>query len=132
MLKIPAVNPFEMAFSQAWEELKAEVETIRLCPDCVSCPEQQSCMNCAAVTYTETGRFDGKPEYICRMNRAYREALEKGITNFDFSELDMFGEDIQNINLENLNLNIDLRKGKYALYLIINDIYFKTNIKMIY
>ena len=30
------------------------------------------------------------------------------------------------------NLNINLRKGEYALYLIINDIYFKTNIKVVY
>lgn len=30
------------------------------------------------------------------------------------------------------NLNIDLKKGEYALYLIINDIYFKTNVKVVY
>lgn len=36
--------------------------------------------------------------------------------------------------LENVikNLNIDLKSGEYALYLIINDIYFKTNIKVVY
>lgn len=30
------------------------------------------------------------------------------------------------------SLNIDLKKGEYALYLIINNVYFKTNIKVIY
>jgi hypothetical protein len=32
-------------------------------------------MNCAAVTFAETGDFAGKPEYMCRMNRAYRKTL---------------------------------------------------------
>lgn len=39
----------------------------------------------------------------------YKEELEKGTTEFDFSEFDLEYEDIQNINLEGLNLNIDLR-----------------------
>ena len=77
MLETPGVSPFETGFAKAWEVLKTETAAIRLCPDCVRCPEKQTCMNCAAVTYTETGRFDGKPEYMCSMNRAYREALEK-------------------------------------------------------
>ena len=77
MFKCPKVKLYEMEFAKAWEELKAEVASIRLCPDCANCPDKQTCMNCAAVTYTETGRFDGKPEYMCRMNQAYRQALDK-------------------------------------------------------
>ena len=34
-------------------------------------------MNCAAVTFSETGRFDGKPEYMCQLNRAYREEIQR-------------------------------------------------------
>lgn len=81
MLEIPSVKPFEKGFKEAWQELREETKKIYLCPDCVSCPERQTCLNCAAVTYTETGRFDGKPEYMCQMNRAYREALDKHSTN---------------------------------------------------
>ena len=77
MLSQPAVYPFETGFSQAWQQLKEETDKIRLCPECASCPDRMTCMNCAAVTFTETGRFDGKPEYVCRMNRAYRAALKK-------------------------------------------------------
>ena len=83
MLTHPTAEPFEMEFVKAWEELRAKAATIRLCPDCTGCPEKQTCMNCAAVTYTETGRFDGKPEYMCRMNRAYREALEQYSTEIN-------------------------------------------------
>ena len=39
----------------------------------------------------------------------YLTELEKGTTDFDFSELDFEFEDIQNVNLENLNLDINLR-----------------------
>lgn len=75
MLTQPTSLPWQSSFAAAWEELKAKIADIRLCPECVSCPEQRSCMNCAAVTFAETGHFDGKPEYMCRLNRAYREAL---------------------------------------------------------
>ncbi|MBQ8230401.1 MAG: radical SAM protein [Lachnospiraceae bacterium] len=77
MLSEPVVRPFENGFLTTWQILKEETSAIRLCPDCTGCEERNSCMNCAAVTFTETGRFDGKPEYACRMNRAYRQALKK-------------------------------------------------------
>lgn len=77
MLHFPVTHPFEDGFDVAWEKLKEETDAIRLCPECAACPERMTCMNCAAVTFTETGRFEGKPEYMCRMNQAYRKALEK-------------------------------------------------------
>lgn len=75
MLAQPAAYPFESGFSSAWTLLREESDQVRLCPDCAACPDRNTCLNCAAVTYAETGRFDGKPEYMCRMNRAYREKL---------------------------------------------------------
>ena len=75
MLTQPTTSPFQDGFVPAWEQLKEAVAAIRLCPDCASCPEQKSCMNCAAVTFAETGRFDGKPEYMCKLNAAYRAKL---------------------------------------------------------
>lgn len=40
----------------------------------------------------------------------YRSLIEKGYTNFDFSNLDIDFDDIQDINLENRGLDIDLDK----------------------
>lgn len=77
MLTAPTVRPFEDSFGTAWEQLKEACRPIRLCPDCVGCPDQRSCMNCAAVTYAETGRFDGKPEFMCQLNKAYRKRLQE-------------------------------------------------------
>ena len=98
MLKCPKVKLYEMEFTKAWEALRAEVASIRLCPECASCPDKQTCMNCAAVTYTETGRFDGKPEYMCRMNQAYRQALDKYSTEInDENKLLLVKEKEENI-----------------------------------
>lgn len=77
MLPEPVVKPFELGFESQWEALKKACGEIRLCPECAACPQQKSCMNCAAVTYSETGRFDGKPEYMCRMSKAYRETITR-------------------------------------------------------
>ena len=77
MLTHPVTHPFEDGFSAAWDGLREKCDPIRLCPECVTCPDQKSCMNCAAVTFAETGRFDGKPEYMCRLNRGYLNALNK-------------------------------------------------------
>lgn len=75
MLTGPIAEPFRDGFDKAWEELKELCRPIRLCPDCADCPDRKSCMNCAAVTFAETGSFAGKPEYMCRLNRAYRKTL---------------------------------------------------------
>ncbi|MBR3811282.1 MAG: radical SAM protein [Agathobacter sp.] len=81
MLEMPSANPFEKSFKEAWQELKNDTKEVHLCADCANCAEKKTCMTCAAVTFTETGRFDGKPEYMCRMNKAYREALDKYSTS---------------------------------------------------
>lgn len=77
MLNTPCIELTQEGFLPAWEKLKEVCANIRLCPECTSCPEQKSCMNCAAVTFAETGRFDGKPEYMCRLNRSLRQTIAK-------------------------------------------------------
>ena len=77
MISEPSFDVAEGGFSSAWNKLKEACTKIRLCPDCASCEEEKSCMCCAAVTYAETGKFDGKPEYMCKLNKAYRETLKK-------------------------------------------------------
>ena len=75
MMSQPTTSPMRDGFEAAWQQMMTLCDPIRLCPECVNCPDQRSCMNCAAVTFAETGHFDGKPEYMCRLNRAYREAV---------------------------------------------------------
>lgn len=75
MFSHPFTYPAAQGFSPAWQELRQKTDEIRLCPECVACEERLTCMNCAAVTSAETGSFSGKPEYMCQMNRAYRQQL---------------------------------------------------------
>lgn len=75
MLAEPATLPWKDGFLTAWKELKDRTAEIRLCPDCVTCIERATCTNCAAVTSSETGQFCGKPDYMCRLNHAFREEI---------------------------------------------------------
>lgn len=67
MMPYPEVKPLEVGFDQAWEYIKAETRKIRLPKDCAACAKKDVCPTCAAVRVTETGSFDGVPEYMCRM-----------------------------------------------------------------
>lgn len=79
MLNTPSIQLSENGsdFATRWDSLRAEASQIRLCPDCTQCEDQATCLKCAAVTYSETGRFDGKPEYMCRFNKTYRACIAK-------------------------------------------------------
>lgn len=77
MLPEPQVHPMAEGFPAAWDRLRQQTAQIRLCPECSTCKERHTCMNCAAVIYTETGTFTEKPEYMCWLNRAYRQALKQ-------------------------------------------------------
>ncbi len=66
MLTTPAVKPLEIGFDAAWEQIRTETAGIRTPAKCVSCDYKDLCGACAAVYYTETGRFDEAPEYVCR------------------------------------------------------------------
>ena len=74
MLTTPEVD-CASGFMPAWEQLRQLCAAIRLSPECTDCPDRKSCMNCAAVVFSENGNFTDTPQYMCRMNRAYRKAL---------------------------------------------------------
>lgn len=75
MISTPEFLLFEHGFENAWKGLVDACDRIRLCAECTNCEYKKFCMNCAAVTFGETGDFSGKPEYMCSMIKAYRERL---------------------------------------------------------
>lgn len=77
MISQPETKPLSDGFLPAWEKLKSLANEIRLCPECSNCEIKNSCMNCAAVTFAETGTFYEKPEYMCKLNKAYRNRIAK-------------------------------------------------------
>lgn len=69
MMTTPEFYPMEVGFDRAWEQLKQATAAIRLPEKCTSCRYKQICNACAAVCYTETGRFDAVPTYACEKAR---------------------------------------------------------------
>lgn len=70
MMPGPTVYPLEVGFDAAWQELCKKTREIRLPGKCKSCSHKDICPVCAAVCVTETGAFDGVPEYVCRQTEA--------------------------------------------------------------
>ena len=70
MVNEPAVFPFGQGFSDAWQSLRAQTAALHLPPECASCDAKHYCHTCAAMCYTETGRYDCKPQYRCDLMRA--------------------------------------------------------------
>lgn len=76
MMLQPVVSVRELGFARAWEETKAATVQIRLPSACAQCGYQHMCHACAAMCVTETGAFDGKPEYVCGMTKATAELTQ--------------------------------------------------------
>lgn len=66
MMTQPVAYPLEDGFAKAWQTIREETAKIRLPAKCGVCPKRPVCSVCAAVCTTETGSFNGVPEYLCR------------------------------------------------------------------
>ena len=66
MMTTPVANPLEVGFDKAWEQIRLASAEIRTPAKCVSCDLKKICGACAAVYYTETGKFDQVSEYVCQ------------------------------------------------------------------
>ena len=69
------VRPLEVGFDAAWQSVRDTTSAIRLPAKCTSCSHKDLCPVCAAVCVTETGAFDGVPEYVCRQTMATVDAV---------------------------------------------------------
>lgn len=70
----PAVDAAALGFAESWRQIREKTAALRLPAVCVECSMAAACHVCAAKCYCETGRFDGRPEYLCRMTASYYEA----------------------------------------------------------
>lgn len=74
-MNVDGPYPLQIGFKSAWEETLKYTAAIRLPPECSACPRRQGCGVCASICKAETGRFDGKPEYMCAMAKARAEEI---------------------------------------------------------
>lgn len=83
MMMTPVTYPLEVGFDAAWDEIRQETSKIRTPAKCRSCAYHNICGACAAVHYTETGSFNGIPQYVCdravKIVEATRNAYEERI-----------------------------------------------------
>ena len=66
-------------FQKAWDKIRKEREEIILPPQCTNCEYKANCDVCAAVSYAETGKFNGLPAYACEKAKAYTKLVEKAL-----------------------------------------------------
>ena len=65
MMTEPFAYPLETGFEAAWEEIRKQTAMIRIPSKCSVCKYKDVCGVCAAVCYTETGKFGEVPKYVC-------------------------------------------------------------------
>ena len=79
MMPGPETYPLEVGFDAAWDELRSRTAQLPNPAKCVSCKYRNFCSVCSAVCVAETGRFDGVPEYVCRMTEQTAYYMDQGI-----------------------------------------------------
>ena len=62
----PKVDLKNRSFADAWQELVAVSEQLRLSGLCDKCKNRGICHPCAAIAYAENGTTAEFPEYLCR------------------------------------------------------------------
>ena len=71
----------DSSFKERWEKIKKDTVEQIYEPFCSACPNYSICNSCIAMVYNESGKRNGRPEYLCEMNEAaaeyYREFLRK-------------------------------------------------------
>lgn len=66
-------------FRTAWNKIRKAREEIILPPQCTNCEYKRNCDICAAVSYAETGKFDGVPTYACEKAKAYTKLVKQAL-----------------------------------------------------
>lgn len=68
---------FEEGFLESWEAIKEERQKLFLPLECTNCSRRKFCTVCGACAYTETGSFEKRPEYMCRLTEEKLRLLSK-------------------------------------------------------
>lgn len=73
MMTAPEISVVSQNFGESWHQLRRETAKIRLPDECCNCRNKNICRVCAAMCVAETGYFNQKPEYVCRMAQSMRK-----------------------------------------------------------
>lgn len=71
----------KQSFVDAWKDIVDETNELRFSSVCTNCPNYWLCHVCVSMVLNETGKLDGRPEYICKMTekaaKYYKEYAQK-------------------------------------------------------
>lgn len=67
------VNAVEKGLINAWKEYPSIVEIPEENSQCQNCGDKEFCSKCYAMSYAETGRLDGCPQYACEDARVLKQ-----------------------------------------------------------
>ena len=82
----------EMPFARAWDLARTHTEGVRACGVCQRCPNRDICHVCATMVYNETGTYQDRPLYFCRMTEAAAEQYRALAADMDGTALTEDGE----------------------------------------
>ena len=77
VLPEPSVPVFEKGFAEAWKEVSTGAGKLMISKECTTCKYKPICKVCAAASVSETGRYEGIPEYLCRYSEEYYRLLKE-------------------------------------------------------
>lgn len=83
------VNLKEKGFIQAWQELISQGREIPVCNECIYCGLKPFCQSCPSACIGETGKTDGKPQYLCDMTVSF---LHQMITELPSEEQGFYSD----------------------------------------
>lgn len=67
MTAVPKIALNGYTLADAWEECRRFADNKPCCSVCEACPNRRYCVTCMSIVYNETGTFDERHEYMCRM-----------------------------------------------------------------
>jgi len=66
----------QIKFAEGFEQLKAAVDAIKECDECIGCPDKHKCAPCPPRHHLETGSYNKKADYVCEYVRAGVKLME--------------------------------------------------------
>lgn len=77
--------PFKDGFEVSWRNMVNKIKSIKTLKECCNCKYNQICNACPAMCYSECGDINGKPDYICNMNKSIMEQSRNELIKFEQS-----------------------------------------------
>ena len=69
--------PFKDGFEACWKKINSVIIEQTALTGCSDCPDRDICKVCPAIAFSETGSFNERPDYLCKMLRKWKEEMLK-------------------------------------------------------